>query len=96
LNLIDVFNGKTTKVAMRLCPKSLWILQRENSINWTLHCHLMNCAFLLATDWRLYQEIDKDSTVYALMTSTEFVSDGQRQDRLMLKFQITIKKLLGD
>ena len=61
-----------------------------------LHCHLMNCAFLLATDWRLYQEIDKDSTVYALMTSTEFVSDGQRQDRLMLKFQITIKKLLGD
>jgi hypothetical protein len=36
----------------------------------------MNYAFLLATDWRLYQEIDKDSTVYALMICTEFVSDG--------------------
>jgi hypothetical protein len=66
--------------------------RRENSINWTLYCHLMNFTFLLATDWKLYLEIDKDSTVYALMTNTEFVSDGQRRDRLMLKSQIIIKK----
>jgi hypothetical protein len=67
-------------------------LQPENLTNWTLYCHLMNCAYLLATDWKLYLEIDKDSTVYALMTNTEFVSDGQRRDRLMLKSQIIIKK----
>jgi hypothetical protein len=56
----------------------------------------MNCTFLQVTDWRLFQEIDKDSTAYALMTSTEFVSDGQKQDRLMLKLQIIIKKFLGE
>ena len=69
-------------------PKAYGKLQCENSINWTRYCHLMNCAFLQVTDWKLYQEIDKDSTVYALMTSTEFVSNGQRRDRLMLKLQI--------
>jgi hypothetical protein len=56
----------------------------------------MNCTFLPAIDWKLYQGIDKDSTVYALMTNTEFVSDGQRRERLMLKSQIIIKKFLGD
>jgi hypothetical protein len=57
-------------------PKAYGKLQRENSINWTLYCHLMNFAYLLATHWKLYLEIDKDSTVFALMTNTEFVSDG--------------------
>jgi hypothetical protein len=52
----------------------------------------MNFTFLLATDWKLYLEIDKDSTVYALMTNTGFVSNGQRLDRLMLKSQIVIEK----
>jgi hypothetical protein len=77
-------------------PEAYGKLQRENSINWTLYCHLMNCAYLPATDWKLYLEIDKDSTVFALMTNTEFVSDGQRRDRLMLKSQIVIKKFLGE
>jgi hypothetical protein len=74
-------------------PKAYGKSRRENSINWTLSCFLMNCAFLLVTDWKLYLEIDKESTVYALMTNTEFVSDGQRWDRLMLKSQIIIKKI---
>ena len=87
---------KRPKLQCDYAPKAYGKLQRENSISWTLYCHLMNFAYLLATDWKLYPEIDKDSTVYALMTNTEFVSDGQRRDRLMLKSKIIIKKILGD
>jgi hypothetical protein len=56
----------------------------------------MNYAFHPVTDWKLYLEIGKDSTAYALMTNTEFVSGGQRRDRLTLKSQIIIKKFLGE
>ena len=84
--------ARQPKLLCDYAPKAFGKSQSENSINWTLYCHLMNCAFPLATDWRRYQEIDKDSTVFALMTSTEFVSDGQRWDRLMLKLQIIIKE----
>jgi len=88
--------AKQPKLPCDYAQKAYGKLQLENSINWTRYCHLMNCAFLLATDWGRYQEIDEDNTAYALMTSIEFVSDGQRRDRLMLKLQIIIKKYLGD
>ena len=39
----------------------------------------------------LCQEIEEDNTAYVLMTNIEFVFNGQRWDRLMLRSQIIIK-----
>jgi hypothetical protein len=79
---------------MRLYPKSLWKIAGRKLDQLDSVLSLDELCVPPGNRLEALSGIGKDNTVYALMTSTEFVSDGQRRDRLMLKSQIIIKKIL--